>query len=245
MADETNARAAADRQAQLEERETLSGLAAAFRSAREMGPQFLTLQTALLEGVVLGQRREAGRLAARDKEDPRVAEAEARAERAEVLRRQAEAGGSAASRLAGGMQTHGLFHGYVFQADGAPAAGWRVQVRGAEGKPLPIGRKPAEVGEDGYFRFQPDARAGRAAASHDAFSALGERIASVQAAAAATAPHTEAAAAVEVLDPAGRVAFTDPSPPDFTSDASAFRYYLVPEAGGAGKTTGASRKKPS
>lgn len=248
MADETNTRAAADKQAQLEERETLSGLAAAFQHAREMGPQLLTLQAVLIQGLALGQRREAARLAGLDETDPRRAEAEARAERAETLRRQAELGSGVAGRLVGGLQAQGLFHGYVFQAGGAPAAGYRVQVRGAEGEPLPMGRKPADVGEDGYFRFEADAKAAdRAAAApaRNAFSALGERLAEVQAASAAAGPHAEAASAVvEVLDPSGRTVFADPSPPDFASGASAFRYYLVPDAAGGRKAAGSTRKKP-
>ena len=251
MADETDKGDAAGRQDQLDDREILNGLAAAFERVREMGPQVLILQAALLEGVVLGQRREADRLEARDPTDPRRGDADARAERAETLRQEAERGSQAAGRLIGGLQQQGLFHGYITDAGGAPAVGYLVQVVSAAGAPLPVGREPARTAEDGYFRFEAAAQSkpDSTAPGRQPLAEVAERLAGVQpppAPAADTAEHPPTIT-VQVLDPSGRVVFTDPSPPDFANGNSAFRFYFVPtplQAGDSGNFTTGRAKNP-
>jgi hypothetical protein len=238
------------RRARTEQAEELAGIATVFRRAADLGPQMLALQQALLDGIALSQRREAERLAKRKEDDSRVADTQARAERAAALATAAASAGTAASRVIEVLRRDGLFQGYVAQADGAPAAGFTVQVRGAAGdrESAPLTAKTAD---DGYFRIERATPKG-AARQRKGVQEIVDRLSTVGAAtspstggstgASAAAPsgspgQSAAAAQVEVLDTTGRVIFRDPLPPTFSDEASVFRYYVIP------KTTPAAKEK--
>src|SRR5689334_14279608 len=131
-----------------------AGIDNVFAAVRAMGPDLLRLQQGVMTGLVQSQAREAERLAAADKDDPRAAAARLRAERLGALAAEVERAGQAVGRFVKGVTRGGMFHGYVIDEAGQPAAAYLVRVSGAaaaEGKVL-----KAKTDDTGYFRIEFD-----------------------------------------------------------------------------------------
>ncbi len=210
-----------------------AGINAVFAELREMGPQFLRLQEGLIGGVARSQEREVKRLAAEDEKDPLVGAAEGRAERARALGGELASLREAARRLAEGFSQGGMFHGYVVDAQGQPAAGYIVQVNGAS--EATSGRKAmkAKTDETGYFRIEFDrpARKGRKAAEvveidAKADSAKANANLEPEEPGDSRAQYDGEAVQVDISSPAKKVVLRDPDPPAFDDPASTiFRFY--------------------
>ena len=144
------------------------------------------------------------------------------------------------------FRTDGLFQGYVLQSDATPAVGYTVQLRGVAG--VTARQSRAKTDTDGYFRIElgvGDEAAPRTNSMHDIFESLSleREAAPAQPAASEKAAASGRAAAktdVEVLDPSGVAVLRDESPPDFTGNVSAFRYYLLPGPSPAAKSNRAA-----
>lgn len=238
--------AAAEKQTRLEHDAQLAGMAAAFGRIGELGPQVLALQQAVLSGIASAQRREAKRLAALHGEDePRLAGAQARAERFEALHAELAAGSEVARQFVSTFQSDGVFHGYVMKADGTGAEAYVVQLEflRAEQKELEPGR--AQTDASGYFRIdlgawkrerrqaapEPGRWAERFAqmAAMEGFAAEPPAGEAAPRAAAQVASETAYETSVRVFDPNGRLVFDDPMPPTFDDGTSEFRFYVLPE----------------
>ncbi len=143
-------------QARVEQAAHIAGMATAFGRGAALGPQVLALQRAVLQGLVLSQQREADRLAARHGlDDPRPAQALDRAAGFEQLNTTLLQAGQVVGQMTETFQTDGLFHGYVHDADGAPAEGCtvRLEVRGGTRDQKPLQRGSAPTDATGYFRI--------------------------------------------------------------------------------------------
>lgn len=218
-----------------EEAEGLAGIVTAFERIATLGPQALSLQGALLGGMVRSQRREADRLAtAYGKDDERVAHAAMRADLLDGLAGETTAHAAQVARFVDTVRKDGIFHGYVMLADGSPAAGYTVTAATADSKRKTKLRGKGNTDAEGYFGFN------MAGAAQDAerpdIDEIVERMRTAPAA-GATAADTEDQAAsgtvtakAEVLDPTGRVVFEDPLPPLFDATRSEFRLYNLGEA---------------
>jgi hypothetical protein len=241
-AKESRRESATTRQAREDGREQLAGITAAFQQAAEMGPGVFALQKALLQGIALGQRREAKRLAAHNADDPRLAVAIHRAEQAVVWHEEATRAATAAGRFVGGLHQGGIFHGYVVDAAGTAAEGYVVQVAGDAEAVRRQGRKPrATAGADGYFRFDLQEETGTDPGSirgrrttfgemSERFAPAAEALAALRGAADQADQSAHGEVEVEVFDPNGRAVFRDPSPPTLSGETAEFRYYLIPAA---------------
>jgi hypothetical protein len=240
--------------ARAEEDPLFAGIGEALTRAGELGLQLLELQQAVLRGVVRSQRIEAERLAAQGgKDDPRIAEAMARAERFDAVRADAEKGTKLGQQLVSTFQEDGVFQGYVMQADGAAAESYTVQLKLV----VPNQRAPisgtAKTDATGYFRMKLDLQ--KKGLQKD-IGSWAERVAAVAGVAPVRQAQSTAApqsttgptsapgptptpgptpmpgqsrdeASVQVLDPTGRTVFSDPVPPAFESGMSEFRYYVL------------------
>ncbi len=254
--------ASAENQARLEHDTQLAGMAAAFGRAGELGPQVLALQQAVLSGIARSQRREARRLEALGTpDDPRIADALERAERFDAFNGEFEQGAKVAQQFISTFQQDGRFQGYVTHADGAPAAGYTVQLKLRSPNQKEPASGTAQTDSAGYFRIDlalanqgrsqavpaPERWAERFAQMASTESSAAEPAdakAAPNAAPAATVASAQAAggsaieSSVQVFDPNERLVFEDPVPPTFDDGMSEFRYYLLPEAGQAADRPG-------
>jgi hypothetical protein len=211
------------------------GIATVMERLGEAAPAVIQMQAALVGGIVMTQRREAERLAKDDEGSAEAMAAAARAEKFAQLHQEVVGVGSALMKFATGQQQAGVFHGFVFAAEGVPAEGYKVEVTGLSSKAL-----KAATDDTGYFRiaFRGPENANAAKRAREA--------------AAAAAPFTDAAAvgadaekepqtSVTVSNPSGRALFSDPAPPSLEEGASIFRYYALPPEGSKGRSSGKSR----
>jgi hypothetical protein len=224
-----------------------AGIAGVFAQLRDIAPQFLRLQQGLIGGLAESQAREAKRLAAEDKDDPLVEAAEARAERAGAIASELARAGEAAQRVAEGVSNGGMFHGYVFDAQGEPATGYVVQVSGAS--EATSGRKAikAKTDETGYFRIEfdtPSRKSRKAGDEVEKGDGKAEAKANDEAEKSYQVDGQEGTERIEVdiTSPAKKVVFRDPNPPAFDDPAAAvFRFYPLIDfksAARAGRFTG-------
>jgi hypothetical protein len=226
----------------MEEAEGLAGIVTAFERIATLGPQVLSLQGALLGGMVRSQRREADRLAATfGKDDERVARAAMRADLLDGLTGETTAHAAQVARFVDTVRKDGIFHGYVMLADGSPAAGYTVTAAAADSERKAKLRGKGKTDADGYFSFNMTgaAQAGERTDVDWLFERI--RTAQVSRMAAAETKDPEAAGTItanaEVLDPTGRVVFEDPLPPTFDTITSEFRLYNLGEADPVTKPT--------
>lgn len=218
----------------------LAGMASAFGEAIKLGPQVLTLQQALVAGMGRSQEREAERLRKRHgDQDPRVADAAARAASYGELKTVVDGHAQAAARIAETFTREGLFHGYVALPDASPAQGHTVRLS-LERDDKSGFHGSAETDARGYFCIDLGvAREPKKEAAQDVINRWSQRVARAlgpvdgTTQAKAAAERTEPTSAqtvrsqVSVLDPTGRLVFEDPLPPTFDSLPSEFRYYVV------------------
>lgn len=214
--------------------ERQAGIESLSADARELGPQILALQKSVLAGLAGSQAREAKRLEQRGADRQRVARIAERAARMETIRADLLEAETAVRNVVDGFQQPGIFHGYVRQASGAPAAGYTVSVVGIRQTKT---RLAAKTDESGYFRMVVDAPTPQVKAKASAAAPAPSR-------SAAATPRTQSkpppappppppsppppprGAAVEVADPAGRTVLRDPVPITFEDKRrSEFRIY--------------------
>jgi hypothetical protein len=218
-----------------EEAESLAGIVTAFERIAALGPQVLSLQGALLGGVVRSQRKEVDRLAATfGKEDERVARAELRVDLLDGLTGEAMVHATQVARFVDTVRKDGIFHGYVLLPDGSPAAGYAVVAAAADsGRKVKL-RGKGKTDAEGYFSFNM-AGAAQAAERTD-IDAVFERMRTADITRSPAADTKDegstgtVTASAEVLDPTGRVVFEDPLPPTFDTMTSEFRIYSLEEA---------------
>ncbi len=232
-------------------RERQAAIDMLIKEGRVIGPAILELQVNLLRGLRKSQRREAERLAKLDGQRPRMAALQRRAERLAVIGDHVDAARMAISRFIDGASKPGVFHGYVLLASGAPARDHTVRLAGVgEGRTKPM---TTPTDDSGYFRFDVETKtsgtrgevktANNAQHSEPPIGSVGAQ--PVDPASAEKIASTS----VEVVDPAGRVVYRDPSPPTFGERRDpGFRLYpllgekfrIEPETGAAQR--GGSRK---
>jgi hypothetical protein len=230
-------------QAQLDEDTNLAGLTAAFGKLAELGPQVVTLQGTLLDGIARAQRREMERLSKRyGKDDPRIALANARVQFFGEIRDEVTRHADQVSTFVDGMRSQGSFHGYVYHSDGSAADGYTVRAEVNDPAQKGVKRGKTKTDANGYFRIDMSG----AYQKTDQRSAGLDRVAEIlrRTETPATAPGAETAppangtpgktgatkrvaAKVEVLDSTGRVVLEDPIPPTFEALNSEFRLYAL------------------
>lgn len=149
-----------------------AGIADAAAQLADLGPQVLAIQQALLAGIARSQLREAKRLAERHaQDDPRILQAQARAEQVKALHEEARRQGIVLTRMIETVQDDNLFHGYIHFGNGPAAVDFKVTlaVAGPNGEMLPGGEASSDA--TGYFRIDLARRSStatppRAASSH-------------------------------------------------------------------------------
>jgi hypothetical protein len=214
-----------------EEAEGLAGIVTAFERIATLGPQVLSLQAALLGGMVRSQRREADRLATTfGEDDERVARAAMRADLLDGITGETTTHAAQVARFVDTVRKDGIFHGYVMLADGSPAAGYTVTAVAADSRRKTKLRGKGKTDAEGYFSF--NMAGGTQAAERTDVDALFKRIRIAEIPGAAEPDDQDAAGTItaEVLDPTGRVVFEDPLPPTFDRMTSEFRIYNLGEA---------------
>ena len=199
-----------------------AGVDAVFAQAKPMGPLLLQLQRGLAEGLKRSQLREAERLEKKDKQDPRAASARLRAERIGTLAVDLERVGQAAERFVQGMTGGGMFHGYVVDAAGAPAVGHVVRLGSREQQEA----HQAKTDEMGYFRIEFDAPGVRKKTLEEIMAAARDKQGAAAMAGGTGYDPADTGVEVDILNPAGKIVFRDPAPPDFRDLGEAvFRFY--------------------
>lgn len=216
----------------------LSGLTAAFGRLAEVGPQVASLQQTLVDGIVRAQRRELERLSKRyGEDDPRVAIANMRAQGLADLRGEVMEHASQIANFVSGMRSEGLFHGYVFLADGSAAQGYVVRASVNDPAQRGVRKGEAKTDANGYFRINMSGayqKTEQRSAGLDHIIEMARHTDTAAAPEPAPASKSEKAAAAkpvvakaEVLDSKGRVVFEDPIPPTFETLNSEFRLYAL------------------
>jgi hypothetical protein len=222
-------------QERVEQTAQQAGIADGLGEFVKLAPQVFELQQQLLAGITQSQRREAQRLAGLyADDDPRIARAVERAAQVEQLQAQAQAQAQVVGHAVQTFQQDGIFHGYVHQSDGAPAAAYTVELLMRIDKQA----RAATTNDAGYFRIDLPLGAQTNGQEEGAPARWTEHLARLAGLAAAgeAAPSKEATAAggevaavssVRVLDPNERVVFEDPDPPSFDPLRSEFRFYVL------------------
>lgn len=227
----------------------VAGLAEALRHATTLGPQVAALHQGLLGGMRRAREREAKRIAARYGDaDPRIEQAQQHMQAYERLQAAAKSQLGSVKSVVETLQRDGLFHGTVMLADGQAAAKYtvRLSVQTAANQKAQV--LSATTDSDGHFRMELSELKAVAGSFTGAASSkvhwserlfrslnLGELHEAAAPATAASAPapaatvdaDTALTSSVQVLDPAGKVVFEDPMPPEFTDGQSEYRYYVV------------------
>jgi hypothetical protein len=121
------------------------------REARTGIPAIVGLQRALSTGGVAAQRREIDRLAKKyGDRHPRVIDAQTRVARLQAQQALFDRGLDGLDRAVETLTVENAFHGYVVDADGAPAVKYTVCVSRAN---QAQDERGASTNDDGYFRI--------------------------------------------------------------------------------------------
>lgn len=228
-----------------------AGIADAAAQLTELGPQVLAMQQALLAGIARSQLREAKRLAERhDNDDPRILQAQVRAEQVKALHQEAQRQGTVLTRMVQTVQHDNIFHGYVLLANGPAAVHCKVTLTtlGPDGDMVPWGEASSD--ETGYFRIdlRPAKQSTTAAPGSVKPSNVKpswvdnlSRLLAADLDGQTPPPPTTPIAAggqqqtddprprtrVQVFSSGGQLVYEDPMPPSFTASSSEFRYYVI------------------
>ena len=229
-----------------------AGIADAAAQLIEVGPQVLAIQQALLAGIARSQLREAKRVAERhDNDDPRILQAQVRADQVKALHREAQRQGTVLNKMIQSVQQDNIFHGYLLHANGSAAVHCKVTltVFGSDCEILPWGEDSSD--ETGYFRIdlcpakQSTTAGPGSVKSSNAKSSWVDNLSRLLAAdldGQSTPPPTTPFAAggqqqqtddprprtrVQVFSSGGQLVFEDPMPPSFMASSSEFRYYVI------------------
>lgn len=209
------------------------GIANVMERLGEAAPAVVEMQAALIAGIVRSQNREAARLA--DQDPFGALAADARAERFYQVQQEFAGIGSALIKVAEGHAQSGVFHGFVFTAEGTPAVDYKIELRGLTSKP-----RKATTDETGYFRmkFVSPAKGKASVEDEERDAQAAEAFAAAPAAMDHDSEKEPARATVTVSSPSGRALLTDPTPPTADEGASIFRYYPLPPERAKGRTSG-------
>jgi hypothetical protein len=238
-----------------------AGIADAAAQLADLGPEVLAIQQALLAGIARSQQREAKRLAeSHANDDPRILQAQARAEQVKALHEEARRQGTVLNRMIETVQDDNLFHGYIHDCNGPAAADFKVKLEfgGPDGEILPWGEASSDA--TGYFRIDlRSSKQGSNAASSSVKPSWIDNLSHLLAAdldgeTPATPTHPFAAGSdqqttddarprtrVQVFSSGGQLVLEDPMPPTFLASASEFRYYVVNPRDSATKGGGDTR----
>lgn len=140
-----------DASARNEKLQLTAGAVGVAQEMRGFLPRMIALQRALDGGGVRVQKREIERLAKKHGDDhPRVREAQARIDALQRQHAHFDRGLEGLAKAVDTFATDDLFHGYVVDADGAPARGYTVRLGD---KARDDARLAATTDGDGYFRI--------------------------------------------------------------------------------------------
>lgn len=140
-----------DASARNEKLQLTAGAVGVAQEMRGFLPRMIALQRALDGGGVRVQKREIERLAKKHGDDhPRVREAQARIGALQRQHAHFDRGLEGLAKAVDTFAADDLFHGYVVDADGAPARGYTVRLGD---KARDDARLAATTDGDGYFRI--------------------------------------------------------------------------------------------
>lgn len=230
-----------------------AGIADAAAQLADLGPQVLAIQQALLAGIARSQLREAKRLAERHaQDDPRILQAQARAEQVKALHEEARRQGIVLTRMIETVQDDNLFHGYLHFGNGPAAVDFKVTlaVAGPNGEMLPGGEASSDA--TGYFRIdlassKQHSNAAPSSVKPSWIDNLSRLLAAdLDGETPSTPTHRFAAGSgqqstdeprtrVQVFSSGGQLVLEDPMPPSFRASSSEFRYYVIQQTDSATK----------
>lgn len=144
-------KAKVDASARNEQLQLTAGAVGVAQAMRGFLPRMIALQRALDDGGARVQKREIERLAKKHGDDhPRVREAQARIDALQRQHAHFDRGLEGLAKAVDTFAADDLFHGYVVDADGAPARGYTVRLGD---RARDDARLAAITDGDGYFRI--------------------------------------------------------------------------------------------